>query len=879
MRRRRLAGLAAIPLIIGVGGLVAPPPALGAAPAASQASAAGTELYVDQNRCRNTAATGSEEAPVCTISAAAAMVQPGSTVWVGPGNYQETVTITRSGTEQAPITFRALAVKGPARVGFVDALGSTFNLFGVHDVVIADFALENRGTAPVVTVENSERITLDGNGIYSSTASVGLRITGGSRDVRVTRQWFRVDAGAAMAVEDGSTNTLVAGSQGFSRSGLSVSDAPHTVVTGNTWVTRCQRGISVTGTSTGASLRNNIVSTNGFATSIAVCKVPADAVAITVDGSSTEGTVVDYNLLDPSSRAPLYVWDDTVHADRDTFVAAIGQGGHDLVGDPRFDVTAISQRRGWIALLPDSPAIDSADGAAAGATATDILRNPYTDDPAVANSGTGSGYRDRGAWERQGPTQSGRVEFRRVTGGGPSDTVATGAPTWDWPTESNQGAYAFRFGDKPNVVLTESPQANHTFRRAGLSCVEYHRSINGFRDITTGIGYDRTCTVTGAAYTAVTPKRLLDTRAAVGVTSRSALGPFSAVSLPIPEINGVPTADISAVVLNVTVTEPTVPGFLQIYDDPYWKTTTSSVNFVAHETVPNLVTVPVDNGQLWFGNESSGSVHVVADVQGFYSANGSGFRPLSPTRVLDTRSGAGTPMAPNGDLRLDLSDRLPGDATAAILNVTVTQPTTAGVLTLYPDGAALPVASNLNFVAGQTIPNLVTVPVVRGKVALRNSSSGTTHVVADLAGYYGSAASGATQSYVPLGPSRVFDSRTTTGLNPRPAGPVGKQGVVHVRGEYYLATAVSPCTSNCPAPTAVVANLTVTAPTTAGVLTAYPYGEARPTASNVNFVAGETASNLAVVKTGDGLLSLYNNSSGSSHVIVDQAGYFIAAPS
>ncbi|MCZ7373344.1 hypothetical protein [Micromonospora sp. WMMC250] len=62
------------------------------------------------------------------------------------------------------------------------------------------------------------------------------------------------------------------------------------------------------------------------------------------------------------------------------------------------------------------------------------------------------------------------------------------------------------------------------------------------------------------------------------------------------------------------------------------------------------------------------------------------------------------------------------------------------------------------------------------------------------------------------------------------------------------------------------------------MLTLYPAGGQRPTASNVNFVAGETASNATVVAVGSGI-DLFHNSSGTSHVIVDQAGYFIAAAS
>jgi len=58
-------------------------------------------------------------------------------------------------------------------------------------------------------------------------------------------------------------------------------------------------------------------------------------------------------------------------------------------------------------------------------------------------------------------------------------------------------------------------------------------------------------------------------------------------------------------------------------------------------------------------------------------------------------------------------------------------------LTAYHDGTSRPVASNLNFVAGQTVPNLVVVPVgADGKIRLYNGSADTTQIIADIAGYY-----------------------------------------------------------------------------------------------------------------------------------------------
>jgi len=79
---------------------------------------------------------------------------------------------------------------------------------------------------------------------------------------------------------------------------------------------------------------------------------------------------------------------------------------------------------------------------------------------------------------------------------------------------------------------------------------------------------------------------------------------------------------------------------------------------------------------------------------------------------------------------------LPSGVTAVALNVTATGPTAASFLTVNPGGTTRPTASNLNLVAGQTIPNMVRVPLGSGgKVTLYNQA-GTVNVIADLVGYY-----------------------------------------------------------------------------------------------------------------------------------------------
>jgi hypothetical protein len=125
-----------------------------------------------------------------------------------------------------------------------------------------------------------------------------------------------------------------------------------------------------------------------------------------------------------------------------------------------------------------------------------------------------------------------------------------------------------------------------------------------------------------------------------------------------------------------------------------------------------------------------------------------GYVPLSPVRLMDTREGASTVdglfagigrRGGGETLRLGVVGRagVPAGVGAVVLNVTVTGPVGSGFVTLWPcDGGVPPTASNLNFVAGSTVPNLVVVPVsASGEVCVFTAES-ATHLIADLNGWF-----------------------------------------------------------------------------------------------------------------------------------------------
>ncbi|NMM23589.1 MAG: hypothetical protein HHJ11_08845, partial [Phycicoccus sp.] len=213
---------------------------------------------------------------------------------------------------------------------------------------------------------------------------------------------------------------------------------------------------------------------------------------------------------------------------------------------------------------------------------------------------------------------------------------------------------------------------------------------------------------TPGGFTSLAPARLLDTRTGVGA-AKVAVAAGGTVHLQVTGRGGVPASGVSAVVLNVTVTAPTAPGFVTVYADGKARPTASNLNFVKAQTVPNLVIAPVGtNGKVALFNGSGGTVQLIGDVSGYYLAGvpsvAGAFGSLAPARLLDTRSGVGAPkvaVAAHGTVHLQVAGRggVPASGVSAVvLNVTVTAPTAPGFVTVYGDGTVRSSASNLNFV-------------------------------------------------------------------------------------------------------------------------------------------------------------------------------------
>ena len=396
---------------------------------------------------------------------------------------------------------------------------------------------------------------------------------------------------------------------------------------------------------------------------------------------------------------------------------------------------------------------------------------------------------------------------------------------------------------------------------------------------------------TGGGFHPLPPARILDTRSGLGISNgRVRAGDGSLRTEPNPDmrldeannhqtkvtgVGGVPEHGVSAVLLNMTVDQPSADSWLAVYpklprtsifEDQSWFRTgpgTSNLNFRKGQTLPNLVLARVGAGGRIMLENYAGELNAIADVVGWFDTGtgGDGFTGVTPERILDTR-GQGGAFGPSETRHLTVTNRasVPAEATAVVLNVTQIGATAFGYLTVWPTGVNQPNTSNLNGAPGRTRPNLVVSKVgTSGQVDIFNFA-GQSDVAVDVVGYF-SARGG---KVYPLSPARIMDTRSgfRTTAEPLGANEVRNIGVAGVGGVP-------------PNATAVIVNVTGTQSTIGSFLTVFPTGQAVPVTSSLNLDMGDPAPNLVMMKVGQGGQISIANARGTAHVIIDVMGYVL----
>lgn len=430
----------------------------------------------------------------------------------------------------------------------------------------------------------------------------------------------------------------------------------------------------------------------------------------------------------------------------------------------------------------------------------------------------------------------------------------------------------FDFGDGTAVTTTSGTdcQASHHYTTVGTFTVTLTVKDSGGNTAASSSSFASN----GYYFTPMAPTRVLDTRKGTGVPSVAKVAPGGTVRLELVGNSLIqPAAGATAAVLNVTVTDAVGAGYVTVYPDDTAMPNASNLNFNEGQVIANTVTVKLGaDGAVLLKNSSTGTIDLVADLEGYYAVSGDGYVTSSPQRLVDTRVSK-TTLPAGGTIKVDTNTGAGPDA--VLLNVTVTNPTGTGYITVYEDGTAMPNASNVNFTPHETIANedIAEISELGGVLDFTNRSTGSVDLVVDESGYFQYNVGAA---FVPMNPTRYLDTRKGIGEF---SGNLTSTGALASFGTGALTISGIPPISGQPAQAkAIAANITVTQPAAGGYITAYPANETpRPTASTLNFSAGETIPNAATVQLSDDAtdgIDLYNGSPGTVQLIVDVEGYY-----
>lgn len=407
-----------------------------------------------------------------------------------------------------------------------------------------------------------------------------------------------------------------------------------------------------------------------------------------------------------------------------------------------------------------------------------------------------------------------------------------------------------------------------------------------------------TATPAEGAYVGLQPARLMDTRPGYATVDGQflgigAIGEMQTRDVTVTGRGGVPATGVAAVALNITAVAPTAGTFVTAYPAGSPLPNASTINVSAALTAANsaIVKVGVDGAISLFNKV--GATHVLVDVVGYFPT-GPSYVPLVPQRIMDTRASYSTidgvalgqgPLAANTPRLLQVGGRAGVPATgvaAVILNITAVGGTANSYLLAYPADVARPSASNVNFVKGATVANMVVSGLSANGQMMIVNSAGDSAAVVDVLGYIPTGT-----TYHSITPSRVFDSRVAAyGQSAAPAMmQTGDAFMSQATADWYTGAA-NGVGANAKA---VFANITVVSPSMSTYESVYPTKQSEldtrvpmPSGvSNINVDALATRANLVPVQLGQvtsagstyGLFTVWNNR-GTTHLVVDIVGWF-----
>jgi len=441
-------------------------------------------------------------------------------------------------------------------------------------------------------------------------------------------------------------------------------------------------------------------------------------------------------------------------------------------------------------------------------------------------------------------------------------------PQWDWQgagqkdmkndfyfAPTNTGPVNYR-----EFTFTETASSNRT----GLM---FHGTDSNGAILLDNVVVTPTRQIPSATqFVPVTPCRVADTRNTNGAFGGPAVGGGTSRDFAIPNSAcGIPSS-AAGYSLNVAVVPAGPLGFLTLWPSGQSQPLAATLNSIDGRIKSNAAIVPAG---------SSGAVSVFAtdttdvilDINGYFVPGNDpaalAFYPLTPCRVADTRTAAGSLGGPSLAAQstrsfpiLASSCGLPSNAQAYSLNFAAVTTNPVGFLTAWPAGQSKPLVAALNDPTGTVLSNAVIVPAgASGDVSVYSTDA--TDLVIDIDGYFAPPGPGGLSLYT-VTPCRVLDSRLPAGTPP-----------------FNTTQDVSVMASPCGVPAtaqAFVFNATVVPPGFLGFITMWPQGQTRPLAATLNAYDGAITNNMAIVPTTTGSVSVFP--SAPTDLVLDIFGYF-----
>jgi GH25 family lysozyme M1 (1,4-beta-N-acetylmuramidase) len=463
--------------------------------------------------------------------------------------------------------------------------------------------------------------------------------------------------------------------------------------------------------------------------------------------------------------------------------------------------------------------------------------------------------------------------------------------TWTPPANDGGGTIA-------SYQVTAAPGGKACSTKTGLYCTvsgltngtPYTFSVVATNETGPGATSAASAAVTpvasipGATYFALSPARLVDSRAKKGLPHALQAGVASAFQVTGVGSDPVP-ADAVAVTGNLSVTGQTAPGYFALTSVATNAPKYSTLDFPLGDTRANGITMPLGSGgrlSLVYIGRKGATAQAIFDVTGYFlpGASGASYYPIASSRLVDSRSKTGLtagPLTAGSSSTFQVTgvgaNGIPAEATAVTGNLTVTGQTAPGYLALTSLPTAKPGTSTLNFPLGDTRANNVTIALGAGgklSVIYMAAKGATAQVIFDVTGYFLPGSKGA--AWFAVDPSRLVDSRSKLGL----AGVV-RAGTPVAFGATGQAT--NPVFNVPDGALGVTGNLTVTGQTAPGYLALTSVATAKPGSSTLNFPPGDTRANGvdATLGAGGKLWVVYIASKGATaQVIFDVSGYFLA---